>query len=163
MAAPTKQHNTIRSFSLICVAITSAWMIGLTWWLIDLLSGNDWCAIAIGVSEAADARPLEAIKSCFSLLDAQVEALARSLLLALGTLALCLLVLMVIVVAGGRLNFSGSVRGVSGSIGPAGEPLPERAVGAIETAGAAAERAGQILEEEAPAAAARPRETEILE
>jgi TRAP-type C4-dicarboxylate transport system permease small subunit len=156
VSLPVK-HNTIRTFALICVALTSGWMIWLTWWLIDLLSGNDWCAIAVGVSEAANARPLEAIQSCFSLLDAQVGWLGWALMVSLVSLALCLVVLMVIVVAGGKLSFSASKSGVSGAMGR--EELPEKAQGAVEAAEAAGERAEEIIQEEAP----QPKGTDILE
>lgn len=170
---PTKQHNTIRSFALVCVAVTSLCIMGMRFWGTMILIDADWCDRAIGASEDAGlngARSIEAIRACFELLNKQVDYLGWNSHIDTGTLGLCLLALMVIVVAGGRLNFSASTSGASGSIGPAGEPLDDRAQGAAETAGAAVDKANEVMAEEAaknrpsqPPAPAAPAGTDILE
>lgn len=167
--APTKQHNTIRTFALVCVAVTSVFVMGMRIWGTQLLTSKDWCDRAIGAAEdiKAAGRSIEAIRACFELLNKQVDRLGFNSHIDTGTIGLCLAALMVIVVAGGKLNFSGSTKGVSGSIGPAGEQLSDRAEGALETAHAAEARAEEIVQEDAPPAAAtpahKPKPTEILE
>jgi hypothetical protein len=108
MAAVTEPRNTIRSWALAAVALTSLALIGFTAWLIWLLGVSDWCARAVGATKAADARPEYAVGACFGLLNKQVEALSINSFIALGTLALCLAVLVVIVLAGGKLSFKAS-------------------------------------------------------
>lgn len=105
-------RNTIRSWALAAVALTSLALIGFGSWLIYLLAIPDWCGRAIGASKSADARPEYAVGGCFSLLNKQVEALSINSFIALGTLALCLAVLVVIVLAGGKLSFKANRDGV---------------------------------------------------
>lgn len=115
-APSRRQRNTIRTFALICVAVTSAFLVGLAIWLIAILSAPDWCVRAIGAAQQAS-RPESAIGSCFVLLQQQVAALALNSHIAIGIIALCLGVLMVIVVAGGRLSFKAGRDGASADIG----------------------------------------------
>jgi hypothetical protein len=141
----TQHANTIRTFALVCVAVTSAYLIWLSWSLVSIISGPNWCNRAIGAANAAE-RPEFAVRGCFELLNKQVWALSLSLWISIGILALCLLVLNVIVLAGGRLSFTANAKGVSADVGR--EQLPDRARGALESAEAAEERADEIVREE---------------
>ena len=107
----TPPASSIRTYALITVGITSAALIGFGWWLIAILSGKDWCDRAIGAANNA-ARPESAVAGCFGLLNQQVSALAVNSYIVLGTLALCLAVLVVIVLAGGKLALKASKDGV---------------------------------------------------
>tara|TARA_Y100001951_G_scaffold88698_2_gene80470 strand:- start:8968 stop:9378 length:411 start_codon:yes stop_codon:yes gene_type:complete len=109
--------NTIRTFALICVAVTTAFIIYMRVWETNILSGDGWCARAIGASNAAESRPEFAVKGCYDLMQAQVDALALNSHMDTGVIGLCLAVLVVIVVAGGRLAFRAGADGVSGDIG----------------------------------------------
>lgn len=109
-------HNTIRTWALVAVAVTSVAMVGAAAWLISILAAPDWCNRMMGASEYVEGRPEFAIRACSALLLQQVKALAWNSHLAIGTLALSLLVLVVIVLAGGRLSFKASASGVQGSI-----------------------------------------------
>lgn len=113
MAAP---RNTIRTFALVCVAITSGFLMYLAYWLISILSAPDWCTRAIGAAQQSN-RPESAIGSCFVLLQQQIAALALNSHIAIGIIALCLGVLMVIVVAGGKLSFRAGKDGVNADVG----------------------------------------------
>lgn len=107
MAEP---RNTIRTYALVAVAVTSAALIGFGVWLIWLLGVSDWCGRAVtGAKDVA--RPETAVGECFVLLDKQVTALSINSFIVLGTLALCLAVLVVIVIAGGKLSFKASATG----------------------------------------------------
>lgn len=132
--------NTIRTYALVAAAVTSVALIGISCWLIYLVSRPNWCSQAIGASQYVDGRPEFAVSGCFSLLRQQVATLSINSYISLGTLALCLAVLVVIVIAGGRLSFKASRDGVEGNIGR------ERA--AQEVADAAQDEADEIRTEQ---------------
>lgn len=113
----SEPRNTIRTWALIAVAVSSVFTIGIAIWLIIILSVQDWCGQALGAAKDAAARPESAIQACFSLMDKQVTTLGRALLIVIGVQALSLLVLIVIVLAGGKLSFRASKDGVEGAIG----------------------------------------------
>ena len=112
-----ERRRSIRTFALAATAISSTFSIGLSLWLVWLLSSQDWCTRALGAAKYADGRPEFAIAGCYNLMTQQVEALSLSLYISVGIQALCLAVLMVIVVAGGRLSFKASKDGVETNIG----------------------------------------------
>lgn len=114
---PPAQHNSIRTWALVAVAVTTAAIIYFAHWLIEQLASADWCNRMLGASEFADGRPEYAIRACSALLLQQVKALAWNSHLLIGVLAFSLLVLVVIVLAGGKLSFSASAKGVSGNMG----------------------------------------------
>lgn len=115
------RHNTIRTFALVCVAVTSCFLMGMAVWYTILVSGRDWCTRAIGAEQAADGgtirRSETAVEACMNLLDKQVGILGINSHILIFILALCLLALMVIVVAGGELSFTAGAKGVSANIG----------------------------------------------
>ena len=138
-------RNTIRTFALVCVAFSSAYVIGMGIWITWLIGMTDWCARVVGSAKYADGRPDFAISGCVTVMRDQISGLSRSLLIYAGVIALCLLVLMVIVVAGGRLSFRGNRDGIEGDIAPADAPL---AVGAQAAADAAQGVADDLKEGE---------------
>jgi hypothetical protein len=107
----------VKKWALIAVAVTSTALIGFAAWLIYLLAIPDWCGRAIGATKSADARAEYAVGGCFNLLNKQVSALSINSFIALGTLALCLAVLTVIVLADARLNLKASRSGVEADVG----------------------------------------------
>ncbi len=116
--------NMIRTFALVIVAITSGFVMGMVIWLTRLLSDPSWCDRAIGAAKGAD-RPETAFGGCFQLLTQQMSALAINSYIFGGVIALCLAALMIIVVAGGKLSFTGNKDGVSANISSSGDtPAP---------------------------------------
>jgi len=115
--------NTIRTFALVIVAITSAFVMGMVIWLTRLLSDPSWCDRAIGAAKGAD-RPETAFGGCFQLLTQQMSALAINSYIFGGVIALCLAALMIIVVAGGKISFTGNKDGVSANLSGNGETPP---------------------------------------
>lgn len=100
-----KKANKLNSFALIVTGITSTFVIGMTIWLTVLLSdGERWCDIATN--------------GCLGLLQTLIDALALNSHIALGVIALCLGVLMVLVVAQGNLSFKGGPTGVDFTVSP---------------------------------------------
>lgn len=109
-------RNTIRTFALICVAITSLFIMAMSYWLTTILAAPDWCGRAINAEKLSTARETSTVELCKDLLLEQVNALANNSHIYSFSIALCLVALMLIVVAGGRLSFSASKAGVSGNI-----------------------------------------------
>ncbi len=134
--------HSVRTWALVAVGLTSGAMIYFGWKLISLLAEPTWCNRAIGAADKSDARPEYAVGGCFSLLAKQVDALALNSHFALGTLALSLLVLVVIVLAGGKLSFKASKDGITGDI--ASDAAAEAA---NATAAAAVAKADEITEQ----------------
>lgn len=114
--AEEQKRNTIRTFALVCVALTSMFVTAMAVWYTYILASPDWCQQAIGAARQGD-RPESAIAGCFSLFSQQLSALAVNSFIVIGIIALCLGVLMVIVVAGGRLSFKAGRDGASADIG----------------------------------------------
>lgn len=125
MTGPRKTPAPVRTFALICVAVTSLFVMAMILWYTNILTGKDWCATAIGASQdVLGIRPEASMKSCFALLEQQVGTLGIALLMFVGVVALCLLALMVIVVAGGHIAFKADKSGLSGNIGGGDPPVP---------------------------------------
>jgi hypothetical protein len=119
----------LRTFALICVAVSSGYVMYMGWWLINLLSANDWCVRALGAGKASgksDGRELiKGAEACIDLMSQQISALSINSYIFAASTALCLLALMVIVIAGGRISFKGGKDGISGEIG---KELPAREI-----------------------------------
>lgn len=112
----SERRAPIRTWALVAVAVSSAFTIGMAVWLVLILSAQDWCTRALGAAKYATGRPANAIDACFSLMNVQVDTLGKALLIVIGVQALSLLVLVVIILAGGRLSFNASRDGVSADI-----------------------------------------------
>ena len=105
-----KPRFTIRTFAVICVAATSAYVMWLGNKLTNTLSGPGWCATALGAGKAsATDGTVKGLDACVSLLTIQLKSLATNSEILLGTIALSLAVLIIIVVAGAK--FSGEAPG----------------------------------------------------
>ena len=89
--------------ALICVTATSIFFGYLAYRLIDILGSPDWCGRALQAERITAGNTFVGLTACVDLLKMQLGALARTLLIVVGTFALCLGVLVVIVLAGARL------------------------------------------------------------
>lgn len=112
-------RNPIRGFAVLCVAVTSAFIMWMSYQLLHVLSGPGWCATALGAGKASssDGSPIKGLEACVSLLTIQLKALALNSYLFGGVIALCLLTLIVIVIAGSKLSFDAGPTGVKADIG----------------------------------------------
>ncbi|MBX7459569.1 hypothetical protein [Qipengyuania huizhouensis] len=106
-----KMRHLVSTWALVCVAVATAALIFFAYDKTEHLSAPDWCARAGWAAKQGD-RPESAIQGCFGLMSKQIDALAIDSHIAHGTIALALLVLVVIVLAGGRLSFRGGKDGV---------------------------------------------------
>lgn len=97
------RDHPIRAFAVICVAITSGYIMWMGYRINEVLAGPTWCARAIGADKADANSHVDAAGSCIGLLTIQLKSLATNSHILLGSLALCLLTLIVVVIAGAKL------------------------------------------------------------
>lgn len=130
-------QNKVLAFALLCVAASSAFVMYQQYRVTDILASPDWCVRAVNAEKLSAVRSSSAFESCVELMDKQVGSLAISNHIYAGIIALCLLVLMVIVVAGGKLKFAASKDRVEVDVGkdtPAAEAAKETAEAAVDKA-----------------------------
>lgn len=97
------RSHPIRAFALLCVAATSAFLGYLALKLIGVLSSPTWCSTALQAERITAKDSFVGLTACVDLLKIQLTALALNSQIVIGTFALCLGVLVVIVIAGARL------------------------------------------------------------
>lgn len=111
-------QNPIRATAVAVVAIISAYIMFMGYRLIEILASPGWCAKAIaGEKLTGTDQKIDLAAACVGLLTVQLKAVATNSHVYAGTLAMCLLVLIVIVIAGGKLSLSASKSGVNANIG----------------------------------------------
>lgn len=123
----TQPRNTIRTFALVCVAFALLFIVGMSYWLTTILAAPDWCGRALNAEKLSSARATSAVELCKDLLMEQVSAIATNSHIYAFAIALVLIALMLIVVAGGRLSFAASKTGVSANLSrddPGDDPPP---------------------------------------
>jgi hypothetical protein len=147
-------HNPIRGFAVLCVAVIAAYIMWMGWRLSNILSSPDWCGKALQAERITPGNTFVGLTACVDLLKIQLKAIAVDSHVFAGVVALCLLALIVIVIAGGRLQFSASKTGLSGSMSSAEDEAAASA--AAQTAGAAVTEAGKIATEGAKPATPEP-------
>lgn len=112
------RSHPIRAFALLCVAATSAFLAYLALKLIGTLSSPSWCSTALQAEKITAKETFVGLTACVDLLKIQLSALALNSQIVIGTFALCLGVLVVIVIAGARLAGKGP-GGVEFDVAPA--------------------------------------------
>lgn len=98
------KNQPVRTFALICVAVTSAFVMYMRYWQLSILSSPDWCNRAMKAEQLDASSRLDAALACVGMQTIQIKSIATNSFIDGGTIALCLLALMVIVVAGGHLS-----------------------------------------------------------
>lgn len=138
--------NPIRLFAVICVAITSAYVMYIRYWLLTTLSGPGWCATALGAGKASskDGSPIKGLESCVSLLTIQLKTLADNSYIDGLVIALCLLVLMVVVIAGARLDLKVTPTSLDANIDSTSAPR------AAQTVADSAQATADVIKDTAP-------------
>jgi hypothetical protein len=138
-------RNPIRGFAVLCVAVTSGFVMYMSYQLLQTLSGPGWCATALGAGKASskDGSPIKGLEACVGLLTIQLKSLATNSYIFGGVIALCLLTLIVIVIAGGKLSLDASPTGVKGEIG---SDAPQAAQAVADSAQSTA----NVIKETAP-------------
>ena len=88
-----KDSNPIRVAALICVAITSAYLMWMGWKINEILASPSWCSRALQAERISE-QNFTGIQDCVSLLTIQLKSLATNSHILFGVIALCLLVLI---------------------------------------------------------------------
>jgi len=145
-------NNPIRWTAIIVVALVAGYAMYMTYWMTDVLAGSGWCAKAIGADRADTDSRIDVAGSCVGLLTIQLKSLATNSHIFVGMFALVLLVLIVIVIAGGKLDVDlpeklggGGIhmgRGEPAPVTPEAKAATKTATAAVEAATAVAEAAG---------------------
>lgn len=135
-------HNPVRGFAVLCVALIAAYIMWMGWRLSNILSSPEWCGKALQADRITPDSKFDGLTACVGLLQIQLRAIATDSHIYAAVVALCLLTLIVIVIAGGRLQFSASKTGVSGNMSSAEDHAATTA--AVETASAAVDKAKEI-------------------
>lgn len=107
------KNQPVRTFALICVAVISAFIMYMRWWELEVLSSPDWCNRAMKAEQLDAGSRLDAALACVGLQAVQIKSIATNSYIDGGTIALCLLALMVIVVAGGHLSVASKLGSVN--------------------------------------------------
>lgn len=129
------RNQPVRFFALVCVAITSAYVMLMGYRLVETLSSPGWCNRTLTADKIASSSGFDALQACVGLLTIQLKSLATNSHIYAGVIALCLLALMVIVVAGGHLSFSsklGSVNVGRGDVEQAAQHVADEAQDAAD-------------------------------
>lgn len=142
-------HNPIRAAALVCVAVTSAFLMWMAYRVNETLSGPGWCRTALGAEKSSPTDgTIKGLDACVGLLTIQLKSLATNSHILFGVIAMCLLVLIVIVIAGGKLSFQATKTGVSANVGKDAEQAATLAADA--TAQAAENKAAEIKQTGSP-------------
>lgn len=139
--------NPIRWVAVICVAITSGYVMWMGNKINDVLAGPLWCSRAIGADKATPDSHVDAASSCIGLLTIQLKSLATNSHILFGVIALCLLTLIVIVIAGARLDVDLPDK-IGGGFHMDRTGATPAAKAATEVATAAVAKAGEITAEQ---------------
>lgn len=115
--------HPIRTFAVMFVAITDAYVMWMGYRLTNILASPDWCGKALQ-AERISSQSFGGLTACIDLMKIQLKALAQNSLIYAGALAFCLLVLIVIVVAQAKL--SAGYKDGHMDLVPGDEPLPVR-------------------------------------
>lgn len=129
------KNQPVRTFALVCVAITSAFVMYMRYWQLSILSSPDWCNRAMKAEQLDAGSRLDAALACVGMQTIQIKSIATNSYIDGGTIALCLLALMVIVVAGGHLSVAsklGSVNIGKDPVGQAAQAVADEAQGAAD-------------------------------
>lgn len=106
-----------RIFATIVISTIAAFLMGMAVWYTYTLSSNQFCINAAGIEKATGENRTQITLECIKLLNEQVHALGNNGYIVLGTLALTIIVLVVIVIARGKVSIDASKEGVSAEIG----------------------------------------------
>lgn len=136
------RDHPIRAVAVLCVAIIGGYVMWMGYLHTQILASADWCGKAIQAERITPGATFAGLTACIDLLKIQVGAEATNSHIYAGTVAVCLIALIVIVIAQGRAQVA-APGGFSGSFGPGGDPVGDAAA---KVATAAADKATEIKE-----------------
>lgn len=114
--ALTIAKNPISLFAVLCVAATASYLGYITYRLISVLESETWCGNAIQAEKISPGSTYVGLTTCVDLLKIQLQAVATGFHISVSSFALCLIVLVVVVIAGARASWKLSEKGFEGSV-----------------------------------------------
>lgn len=142
----TIAKNPISSFAILCVAATSGFLAYMTVRMSIVLESPDWCSRAIQAERISPGESYIGLTTCVDLLKIQLEAMATGFHISVGSYALTLIVLIVVVIAGARASFKLGKDGIEGNVSKHDDP----AAAAADHVVAGAQEAAAEVKDEAP-------------
>lgn len=136
----TLARNPISAFAVICVACTAAFLGYMTLRMSNVLESPSWCSTAIQAEKVSPGSTYVGLTTCVELLQIQLEAVAMGFHISVGSFALTLIVLIVVVIAGAKANFKVGKDGFEGNV----SRQDAAAEGAAKVADAAVDKADEI-------------------
>ena len=127
----TLARNPISTFAVACVAAVGVYLAYMTNQLLQVLTSPHWCANAIQAEKISPGSTYVGLTTCVELLKIQLQAIATGFHISVGSFALTLIVLIVVVIAGAHATFKAGSSGIEGSVGR-DEPQPVKVVNAPE-------------------------------
>jgi hypothetical protein len=115
----TLAKNPISLFAVLCVAATAAYLGYMANRMARVLESSKFCGDALQAEKITPGNTFVGLTSCVELLKIQLQAIATGFHIAVGSFALSLIVLVVIVIAGARASWKVSTSGLEGSVSPA--------------------------------------------
>jgi multidrug efflux pump subunit AcrB len=130
--------NPIRLFAVLCVGCIAGFIMWTASWVLAVLASPGWCRTALGAEKVSGSDgTIKGLDACVGLLTIQLKALAANSYIFGGVMALCLLVLIVIVIAGAKLDVLANKDGVhalmSRDAPAAAQQVADRAQDAADT------------------------------
>jgi hypothetical protein len=133
-------RNPISTFAVFLVGATGIYLAYMTNQLLSVLTSPHWCANAIQAEKISPGTSYVGLTTCVSLLTIQLQAVATGFHISVGSFALTLIVLIVVVIAGAHATFKAGSGGIEGSVG---RDVP---IAAQTVATAAQTKADQIID-----------------
>lgn len=112
----TIARNPISAFAVLSVAVTAAFLGYMTLRMSNVLESPSWCSTAIQAEKVSPGSTYVGLTTCVELLKIQLEAMATGFHISVGSFALTLIVLIVVVIAGAKANFKAGKDGIEGSV-----------------------------------------------
>lgn len=115
--ALTLAKNPISTFAVFCVAATGVYLAYMTDRMASVLESSGWCAKAIQAERISPGTTYVGLTTCVDMLKIQLQAIATGFHISVGSFALTLIVLIVVVIAGAHATFKAGSDGIEGSVG----------------------------------------------
>jgi hypothetical protein len=141
-------RNPIRWAAVVCVAVTSVYIMWMSTKFLAILSSPEWCGKALQ-AEKISSQNFGGLTACTDLLKIQLNAIARGFLINNGTVALCLLTLIVLVIAAGKLDLKANKDGIDLGLSRE-EQVKKAAVAGAQAATDSAQETTEQLKEPTP-------------
>lgn len=151
----TLAKNPVSTFAILCVAGAAIFLGYMTLRMAGVLESSGWCAKAIQAEKISPGTTYVGLTTCVELLKIQLSAMALGFHIAVGSFALTLVFLIVVVVAGARASAKLTATGMEFNVGKhVAEEAAEHVVKGAEEAAAEVKEGTAPAPKTAPAAAA---------